>query len=163
VALPEPPLAALVPETVVVPPVPVAVAHGPVLLAALAPVPEVLVAPVLEVLELVVVVFELVLVPKSKACSCSSKDCKPPALEPVVAALVSELEPYEPEPPEPCPDELELEPLELGPCPPLSQDHGHPRPGSPVPLEPPSPEPPEPPESPPQGLARTLTSATDVT
>jgi hypothetical protein len=141
--------------------VPVAVAHGPVLLA-LVPVvlvPVVPVAPVPAVLELVVVV-ELVLEPNSRACSCSSKDCKPPALEPlepVVAALVPELEPYELELPEPCLEELELEPLELEPCPPPSQDQGHPRPASPATPKPLSPESSEPPEPSPQGLDWTLT------
>jgi hypothetical protein len=153
-----------VPETVAVPLVPVAVGHGPVLLAlVLVPlVPEALVAPVLEVFELVVEVLELVLEPNSKACSCSSRDCKPPAGEPfelpesVLAALVPELEPYELELPEPCPEELELEPLELEPCSPPSQDQGHPRPVSPATPKPLSPESSEPPEPSPQGLDWTL-------
>jgi hypothetical protein len=165
VALPELLGAVLVPETVVVPLVPVAVGHGPVLLA-LVPVPlvpEVLVAPVLEVFEVVVEVLELVLEPNSKACSCSSRDCKPPALEPLelpeplLATLVPELEPYELELPEPCPEELELEPLEPEPCPPPSQDQGHPRPVSPATPKPLSPESSEPPEPSPQGLDWTLT------
>jgi hypothetical protein len=147
-------------------PVPVAMAHGSVLLA-LVPVPPVLEVVVELVVVLVLGVLELVLEPNNKASSCSSKDCRPASVEPlelpdpVLAVLVPELD--ELVPLEPCPAETELEPLELEPCPPPSQDQGHPRLGSPAPPKPPSPGPPEPSEPPPQGLPWTLTSATYAT
>ena len=131
----------------------------PVLIPAL-PVPDVaplavpvLAVPVLAVPLLVPEVLEVLLGPNNKACSCANNACNPPTLElpapaapvpeaPVLAVFFLALETY----PEPFDEPEEPEPLELDPCPPPKNTHGHPTPASPTPPESPSPEPPDPPE-----------------